>query len=347
MDAGTAKQRDDAAHTANIVADITQKDPADGTKTIAAANTPFRVQLNNTDASEGAQIVVVKTGAPTTYSSVPVEMTTDASGRLSFKILSSRKTGTATVVVQERIEKLPAQTPPAYDWQDVASQNIESAKPESKRLFGIKDFNQDFVSDTGWEFSPSSFVTPAAATPQIITCRLYLRFRKDTNEAIVEKAYFIKNGTKYTTLDANGDGTVDDAEFDARDANGRPDAPLWNSTEATPRQLWLPVDGHKLWVRITGAGTTNDDMMVNTVPKSSKVISFCNAAGQWAVVGADNVVTYQAERPTLPDYLPVETKMVTINGQNVAGVAEFYVKAGYLVQRANEIRFSVEDMTTK
>lgn len=345
LDGATEKRREDAAHMADVSLKITKKDPADATKTIDAANTVFRLKLDNNSGGEAPQLVVTQNNA-TTYTS-PIEFTSDAAGKFSFKVLSSRKTGSATVVVQERIPVTPVQNPPTYTWEDVKSTNLDFAKSESKRLFGIKDFNQKYDDDKGWEFTPTSFVTPATATPSIITCRLYLRFRKDNNDAIVEKAYFIKNGTKYTTLDANGDGTLTEAEYDARDANGKPEAPLWNSTETTPRQLWLPVNGHKLKVRISGVGTTGDDKMVASAPKSSRVASFCDATGNWAVVGARDAITYQTTRPALPDYLPVETKTIIINGQSVAGVAEFYLRGGYLVQRVNEIRFSVEDITTK
>jgi hypothetical protein len=340
LEGAAEKQRADEAHTATVSATIEKKAP---NNTLALQkDTLFRLRLSNNEGSEGAQFITTDAAGAADYTSGPIEVSTNAQGQLSVRVLSSRKVGSATVVVQENTG-----TPEAPVWEDAADTGVEFAPAESKRLFGIKEWNQTYADDTGWEFSPTAFTTPATAAPQVMTCRLYLRFRKDTNEAIVDRGYFIAGDQKFETLNANGDATVSAAEFAAREASGSPTAPLVNSTEAQPRRLWLPLNGHKLRVRIQSVGTTADDMMVASVPKSSRVAAFSNAAGEYAVVGAGDAVTYQVVRPALPEYLPVETRIISINGQSIEGVAEFHIRAGYLAHRVNQIRFSVEDVTTK
>ena len=332
---GHSQLRNDAAHTVNLGGKIEKKDEAGNW--ISVPTTRFRLQLQNTEASEGAQL-----WDGTSYVTSPLEIETDAQSRFVAKVLSSRKLGSATLVVQENIG-----TAQAPEWEDIGDRTLEFAMPESRRLFGVLEWNQGANSDTGWDFSPSFFVSPSPNpnAPQIMRCRLFLRFRKQPNLA-GDTNYFTRNGVAVASLDANNDNILSETELQGTSVRGSEIAPL-TTVSGHPNPVWLPVNGHKLRVRIQSVGTTGDDMMMRPASKSSRVVAFSNSQGQYAVVGADDAIAYTDTRAELPEYLPVETRIITTPQGNIEGVAEFHLRAGHLVHRVNFIRFSVEDVTVK
>ena len=328
-----SKYRNDAAHTTDLQVTIRKKN--DQNQWILVPTTDFQVSIENGASPENAQLLKVETNT-SSFVSAPFEIKTDAQSQFSVKMISGRKPGQATLLVKAK---------EGNEWKSIGSQSVVFARPESKRLFGIELFDQNYQNDTGWQFHPPIFESPGPEN-QTITCRIYLRFRKDTNAELVNTVYFDANGTPL----------------------GTPHEPLWNVLGVPNHQLWLPVNGHTLRVRfksidspseqqvsIGEGGAFRSGTIVSLPLKSSKVTTFWDAVAQKYIVsqtivnGAEQKNLSDA-RPVLPTFIDVVTKPTMIPDETgtlraVDGVAEFTIRAGNQVHRATELKFSVENIT--
>ena len=222
---------------------------------------------------------------------------------------------------------------------------ITFGKPESKRLFGIKEWGESYDTDVGWEFTARFFNSPpsvpAAPGDQTVECRIYVRFLKDTASP-PDKGYFtyLQGGVTTPTdhiFSLSGETTVTDADYAAFSARGSAVAPLWNSLDVKDaagnvtnpaHQIYWPVNGHELRVSIKQLTPWN----ASATPPTADTVTF------W-----DDITKTPITSPTLN----VTTKSETINGSPVEGVARFYIRGTNLVQFAKEITFAVEDLSIK
>ncbi len=237
-------------------------------------------------------------------------------------------------------------------WDEVTSatapttrRTVAFEKPESKRLFGIKEWGESYDTDLGWEFLPH-FVDSPEAVPvvpgdQIVECRVYVRFLKDKSSP-VDKGYFsyIQGGATKTTdsmFAISGAAAMTDADFAAFTTRGTPDAPLWNSLDVpdatgkivnAAHQIYWPVNGHKLSISIQKLDPWN----AASTPAISDTVTF------WDKVKG---------LPITSTTLDVTTQDESIDGHTVQGVARFYIRASNPIMLAKEITFAAEDTTTK
>jgi len=120
---------------------------------------------------------------------------------------------------------------------------------QSKRRYGIKDLNQGYGTDEGWNFNDLLMQEEGDTTDATV----YLKFRKDSDDMRrpIDQNYFLIGGMPKASLDsgdgAGGDpnGWVDDDEYAAGQIRG-----------ITPYQLlsdhdnWLPVKEHQVRIKI-------------------------------------------------------------------------------------------------
>lgn len=305
-----------------------------------APTTEFRLSLKNVGSQGEPAQLLRRTTPGGAEQPVPVAETmavsSDANAAFSIRVLSSQQ---VTSNVQIKAEaKIVADGQTTWEGVEVGNGRLEFGAVESKRLFGIiNDWNETYANDTGWEFEPAI----ADGPNQIITCRLYLHFRRDTQEAAVNRNYFRRNGQDVLTLDtlpANGpDGWLSAEEQAAGEALGTRAIPLRNGVNGQP--LWLPVNGHTVNVRIEGFSIPGDDNTAPVAGYDARVATFCDAAGNPIRVNTAGTGTelIPANQPvTIPDYIPVPV---------VNGVATFHIRSGSLIQQATCIDLRAKDVT--
>jgi hypothetical protein len=262
-------------------------------------------------------------------------ITTDGGGNGSITVLSSDIVSSQTkidVSYQDRgVQTVKLNGNEVTDAQIAC----DFGAVESKRLYGVKIWSETYEQDTGWSFVPEVF----DYADQVMTCKLFLRFRRDTDDNHVDKNYYVlvAGNTPIPSLDTNGDGSISEAEWGAANARGSEAAPLVNSVNETPtKQLWLPVSDHLVRIKIEGASIPNDSMTAPNLAWSPDAVAFSDANGNLIQDNAQRDGGFIPAGINPPDEITVKS---------IGGVATFYLKAGTVVSRDTKIDLSADDIT--
>ncbi len=136
--------------------------------------------------------------------------------------------------------------------KDAGSQACDFVGEQSLRRYGIKDLNQGYDSDDGWDFDDLALQNEGDSTDATV----YIKYQKDPNKD-VDTNYFLVNGApapSEDTGDGQGggpDGFVDDQEYAAATVRGRsPHVSVDQQIPLDDDGNWLPVSGHHLRVKI-------------------------------------------------------------------------------------------------
>ena len=389
--AGVRKQRSDDAHVATIRASFKTENPDNPLQKIPLSNQNVQFRFKENEGDDPAQFVTMGTGNTgaqiTVYSSDPIETTTDAQGIATIRVLSNRQVGSAKISAWAKVEVPPAQGAAAVplEWTEIIpdTHTVNFAKPEGKRLFGRIDrfvsddsrsfglnnrfWLDDFIydQDKGWNFEPLALqrVGNPDANDSLIKCQFFLRFRKDDDVSKIDRNYFaFLQGTPTTTnkvaavpplatLDANGDTTIDEAEWNRVVLRATEVAPLENSlpdAAGNSSKLWFAVPEHNLRFSIDAIPQT-DSMMIDPLPApDTRAVAFCDKDGNYLQINgigdpqtdASGKPIFGPNRPSaMPNFMPIET--------DTSGMATFYLRGGFLSHRMNEIKLSAKDTTTQ
>ena len=274
-----------------------------------------------------------------------------------------------------------------HKWEQVTETwTVSFAKAESKRLFGrsnlfgsgdlppvdtadiswLNEWLRDsgYDEDNGWNFVPIALerIGNPAVTDSIVKCQFFLRFLKAPNDAGGDKNYYQDTRSTPPTalpnivpllsgLDADGNGFLSATELSVIKPRGSESAPLENgSVGAETRKIWFGVERHSLQFRITSIAQTETQPAppISQPSLDPRAVSFCDKDGKYLQIDASGKPQLDAygnpifgdNRPAnIPNFIPVTT--------DVNGVATFYLRAGFLSHRMNQINLSAEDTTTK
>lgn len=325
----------DEVHTVSLEATAQRKNAAGTWEN--APDTDFRLLLD-TSGAQGSPPQLLKretVDGTTTETPVasPLGISSDSTAKFAVRVLSGQQVSNNTIL-QVQVKRVSGGANPQTTWEEVASQRLEFAASESKRLFGIVNWDQGFTNDNGWYFDPIVFDQPN----QKMECRLYLRFRKDTDDAKVDRDYFVIGGNPRPSVDTNSDGRLSDAERNAATVRGSHASPLVNSPGAGSEHIWFPVDGHTVRIRLQSLEIPGDSHTAPVAGLTPNVVTFCDADGNpLRVNAAGEPEAIPAGQPILiPEFLPVKV---------INGVATFYLKSGLQISQTTKINLRVQDAT--
>jgi hypothetical protein len=277
---------------------------------------------------------------------------TDPQGEVSFTARSSDLISKPALVAM-------------WNGIEVGRLKCDFAKDESKKLYGIKSWNETYDQDTGWDFNVTTGWDTSDTGPhivfthsgQVMTCKLYLRFRKYPEDALLDKNYYKLHAAPNTplpSLDTGGgtggkpDGIVSEDEWNAAETRADAATPLVNSKppvkpgDPPQKLLWLDVNAHLVHIKIEGVSIPGTDTMtvspVSWTQERERVVAFSDAAGH----SIQDDATGSGAWVPVPQGTQVPQEITV---KSVNGVAIFYLTSGVLINRITQIKLSADDVT--
>lgn len=307
----------DAAHTISLSARFTREG-----QPLANTDVSFRFENNR------GQAKTAKFQGPTGLVD-QLTVKTDSQGNAGLSILSGDTIGEVNVL---------AQAPNTLNEVVLAGRTTCSfVPPVSKRRYGIKDFDQGWSRDIGWDFDQGRFLRDAGGQT---TATLHLKFQRDPSIA-EDRLYFLVPNPQspgalmgVASLDTNTDGDLTATEIAAGRERGLPNPPT-PQYQMRDADNWLPVSGHEVLISIESIlGFDND-----TRAASPLYAYFVNEQGQVIDQNGNPKAEQDPFRTNLPSYIKVVT--------DSQGRAVVRLKAGPEINQCRRITLRAVDNTVK
>ncbi len=201
--------------------------------------------------------------------------TTDGSGNVTLTVLSSDLISKPNVLVSN-------------NGTQIGSVGCDFGAAQSIRRFGITshDPSDGYGTDCGWSFNFDDLINPG----DVVQAAFYLKFQKDPAAVPIDKNYYSYNGVSLASMDVNGDGLVDDGEFQNVIVRGTTQYPLTDATN------WLPVNGHTMHFRITQVTDFTIPAVITDPGLIQNYVFFCDANG--APISGSNSPLISAQTAT-------------------------------------------------
>ncbi len=201
--------------------------------------------------------------------------TTDGSGNVTLTVLSSDLISKPNVLV-------------GNNGTQIGSVGCDFGAAQSIRRFGITshDPSDGYGTDCGWSFNFDDLINPG----DVVQAAFYLKFQKDPAAVPIDKNYYSYNGVSLASMDVNGDGLVDDGEFQNVIVRGTTQYPLTDATN------WLPVNGHTMHFRITQVTDFTIPAVITDPGLIQNYVFFCDANG--APISGSNSPLISAQTAT-------------------------------------------------